>query len=67
MACNKPLFVFDQEKNAWFEWDGEAAAWVAKSGSNEPVIEHIHFTGTGTRMLMPNGRNAISSLFKRSF
>jgi len=31
------------------------------------VIEHIHFTGTGTRMLMPNARNAITALFKRSF
>src|SRR3954465_12796753 len=22
--CNKPLFVFDQEKDSWFEWSGEA-------------------------------------------
>ena len=21
--CNKPLFVFDQEKDGWFEWTGE--------------------------------------------
>ena len=62
--CNKPLFVFDQERDNWFKWDGDASTWVVKS---EPVIEHIHFTGTGTRMLMPNGRNAITALFKRSF
>jgi len=65
--CNKPLFVFDQEKDRWFKWNGDTATWAAQSSSNEPVIEHIHFTGTGTRMLMPNGRNAITALFKRSF
>jgi hypothetical protein len=65
--CNKPLFVFDQEKDGWFQWDGEASTWAARRGSDEPVIEHIHFTGTGTRMLMPNARNAITALFKRSF
>ena len=65
--CNKPLFVFDQEKERWFHWDGEASTWVAKAGSDEPVIEHVHFTGTGTRMLTPNARNAITALFKRSF
>ena len=65
--CNKPLFVFDQEKNGWFKWDGDASTWVARNGSDEPVIEHVHFTGTGTRMLMPNARDAITALFKRSF
>ena len=25
--CNKPLFVFDQEKDGWFAWSGEA--WTA--------------------------------------
>src|SRR6187200_2552349 len=62
--CNKPLFVFDQEKERWFHWDGEASTWIAKAGSDEPVIEHVHFTGTGTRMLTPNARNAITALFK---
>ena len=44
-----------------------SANWIALSSNDEPVIEHIHFTGTGTRMLMPNARNAITALFKRSF
>ena len=65
--CNKPLFVFDQEKSAWFQWDGDASTWIARSGGNEPVIQHMHFTGTGTRMLMPAGRKAITDLFTRSF
>ena len=65
--CNKPLFVFDQEKNGWFEWDGEASKWIARGGSEEPKIEHVHFTGTGTRMLTPAARHAITALFTRSF
>ena len=65
--CNKPLFVFDQEKSSWFKWDGNASTWAAKTGADEPVIEHLHFTGTGSRMLMPAAKNAITELFKRSF
>ena len=65
--CNKPLFVFDQEKTRWFAWDGEAAKWTALSSSDEPVIQHVHLTGTGTRFLEDNGRAAIHGLFDRSF
>jgi hypothetical protein len=65
--CNKPLFVFDQERSGWFMWDGGGSAWKALHGADEPVIEHIHFTGTGTRMLMPAARKAIADLFARSF
>jgi hypothetical protein len=60
--CNKPLFVFDQEKDAWFRWGG--AAW---QDAGAPVIEHPHFTGTGTRFLEDNGRRAIVELLERSF
>jgi hypothetical protein len=63
--CNKPLHVFDQEKDAWFTWTG--TAWRRRDKGDEPVIEHIHFTGTGTRVLEANGREAITSLFDRSF
>ena len=44
------LFVFDQEQDGWFAWDGNASSWVARNGADAPVIEHIHFTGTGTRV-----------------
>jgi hypothetical protein len=59
--CNKPLFVFDQERGAWSEWTGEA--WRKA----EPTISHPHFTGTGTRFLEASGREAIETLFERSF
>ena len=63
--CNKPLFVFDQRQNSWFEWDEND--WRARSGTDLPVIQHVHITGTGTRFLEDNGRAAIHSLFDRSF
>lgn len=60
--CNKPLFVFDQDKGSWFHWSG--SDWDARDGS--PVITHAHFSGTGTRTLRENGRRAIEGLFTAS-
>ena len=60
--CNKPLFVFDQQKQKWFRWGG--SAWEQ---SSEPVIGHSEFTGTGTRFLNDAGARAIETLFARSF
>ena len=62
--CNKPLFVFDQDRDRWFAWKDDA--W-APCPAGEPIIRHTHFTGTGTRHLAENGRAAIASLFDRSF
>ncbi len=63
--CNKPLHVFDQEKDRWFTWTG--SDWQPRTASDGPVIAHVHFTGTGTRTLKENGRRAIEELFVRSF
>jgi hypothetical protein len=60
--CNKPLFVFAQSRNQWFRW--HAAAWVPEEA---PMINHMHFSGTGTRSLKDNGLKAINDLFDRSF
>ncbi len=60
--CNKPLCVFDQDRDSWWRWTGEA--WAPES---LPVIGHPQFTGTGTRFIEDNGRNAIEGLFERSF
>jgi hypothetical protein len=61
--CNKPLFVFDQEKNAWFEWTGSTWKQLDRSA---PVISHPHFTGTGTRAIHENSVREIDALFRRS-
>jgi hypothetical protein len=63
--CNKPLSVFDQEKDRWFQW--AANKWQPLGSADGPTITHPHFTGTGTRSLEPNGRRAIEELFERSF
>jgi hypothetical protein len=62
--CNKPLWVFDQEKDGWFKWTGDD--WHALDRSSAPVISHRHFTGTGTRTLQPQAKRAIEELFSRS-
>ncbi|MGE5496994.1 MAG: hypothetical protein ACM3Q2_02935 [Syntrophothermus sp.] len=63
--CNKPLFVFDQKRDSWFKWN--QTDWLELKGNDEPVITHVHFTGTGTRYLAENGKKAIVALFERSF
>lgn len=63
--CNKPLFVFDQEKDHWSEWTG--GAWKQLVAPSLPVINHPHFTGTGTRAIRENGLREIDALFRRSF
>jgi len=61
--CNKPLYVFDQDRDGWFRWSGDA--W--ELSTEGPTVTHPHFTGTGTRSLRANGKSAIQALFTRSF
>ena len=60
--CNKPLYAFGQVRNAWHRWTGEA--WER---CDTPTITARHFSGTGTRFLEDNGRQAIADLFAKSF
>jgi hypothetical protein len=63
--CNKPLVVFDQERNAWSKWAG--GKWQTLGTADAPTITHPHFTGTGTRTIEANGKQAIRELYERSF
>ena len=58
----KPLFVYDQDRQGWFTWDGEAWATI-----DPPKITSHRFTGTGSRLLSEHGKQAIHDLFTRSF
>jgi len=58
---NRPLSVFDQEKNEWFTW--KENAWT----EDLPTVAHKTFVGTGTRNLTDAGTTAIEELFARSF
>jgi len=60
--CNKPLFVFDQNRDDWFRWQAECFEPV-----NEPIIQHPHICGTGTRFPSEAGLAAIDALFERTF
>lgn len=60
--CNKPLYAFGQVRNAWHKWTGEI--WER---CETPTISSAHFTGTGTRFLEDNGKQAIADLFAKSF
>ena len=59
---NKPVYVYDQARSAWFRWNGEI--W---DDAGLPCIRQPLFCGTGTRFLEENGRVAIEALFSRSF
>ncbi len=59
---HKPVNVFDQEKKAWFGWQN--GKWVLVDA---PRVTRARFTGTGTRFLTDDGRNAIRGLFERTF
>ena len=65
--CNKPLAVFDQTAERWFNWELHEQRWLEAAADALPVIGHAHFTGTGTRVLTDAGRRAIADLYDRSF
>ena len=58
---NRPVHVFDQDKNEWFTW--KENNWVP----DEPIITHRTLAATGTRQITEAGCAAIEDLFKRSF
>lgn len=58
---HRPVSVFDQEKESWFQWqDGN---WQ----EDKPTIPERPFSATGTRQLTDAGREAIRRLFESSF
>jgi hypothetical protein len=58
---NRPVSVYDQEKNKWFSW--LEGIWKEDS----PEIKHETFVGSGTRYLTDEGKQAIENLFSNSF
>ncbi|MFH1157231.1 MAG: hypothetical protein V1793_25830 [Pseudomonadota bacterium] len=58
---NRPVFVYEQDQNAWFSWTNNAWKEVT------PIISHKTFAGTGTRNLSDQAAKALEALFDRSF
>ena len=59
----KPVFVFDQERKAWFAWNG--SKW--ELCVTPPSITRENFAGLGTQNLTEDGKRAIHELYARSF
>lgn len=59
---NRPLYVFDQEREFWSFWKGKY--WQK---CERPKITQENFAGIGTRLIKENGIDEIKQLFKDSF
>lgn len=58
---NRDVFVYDQDTESWCGWTYEGWEDV------RPKITERSFSATGTRNLSDSGRQAIETLFERSF
>ncbi len=58
---NRPIFVYEQDRKAWFAWIDNT--WQKVS----PVISQKTFVGTGTRNLTEDAKQAMNDLFEQSF
>ncbi len=58
---NRPVFVYEQDRKAWFSWINNSWQEVV------PTISHKTFAGTGTRNLTDDAGIALAELFARSF
>jgi hypothetical protein len=62
---NKPLYVFDQDKDKWFRWSYISLKFIEVK--EELKINSENFAGIGTREIKPNGIKSIEDLYKRTF
>jgi len=62
---NKPVYVFDQNKNRWFRWSYTLSKFVEIKGDLK--INFQNFAGIGTREIKQNGIRAIEDLYKVTF
>lgn len=62
---NRPLYVFDQEKDKWFRWSYTTLKFIEIK--EDIKINFENFAGIGTREIKPNGVKAIEDLYKNTF
>ena len=60
IAENKPVYVFDQNKNKWFTWNNNKFVEV-----DTPVLTK-NFAGIGTRKINENGKQAIRDVYEKT-
>jgi len=57
---NKPVYVFDQNKNQWFTWDGSDFIQI-----ETPTLTK-NFAGIGTRQINEQGKQAIKDVYQKT-
>jgi hypothetical protein len=62
---NRPLYVFDQDKDKWFRWSYTSLKFIEVK--KDLKINFENFAGIGTREIKHNGIKAIEDLYKRTF
>lgn len=65
ILAKRPVFVFDQEANAWYKWNYILEDFEIQQGPLK--IEYNHFAGIGTRKLNTNGKKAIEDLVANTY
>jgi len=72
IMVNKPVYVFDQLKNKWFTWKYSTTDLFGDSSggsfieTDTPVLTK-NFASIGTREINPNGRQAITDVYTKTF
>jgi len=62
----KPVYVFDQNTNVWFEWQYNAKEDTGWITTDTPVLTK-NFAGIGTRDINEAGKQAIRDVYTNTF
>ena len=62
--CNKPLSVFDQDKDAWFHWNGDGVGRAGRDhrARDQPPALHRHRDTHASRQRAARDRRLVSPL-----
>ena len=66
---DKPVYVFDQEDEKWYEWNYSKNKWDEyqnEATDNTPTLTP-HFAGIGTREINVAGSKAIRDVYRHTF
>ena len=62
--CNKPLFVFDQEKDGWFRWTGTDWAASPDDASDHAPALHRHRHAEDPRQRQESDRGSVHAVVR---
>lgn len=62
--CNKPVYLFEQEENKWYDYDHVLKTFVVFHYT--PTLKK-NFAGIGTREINENGKRAIKEVYEKTF